>query len=65
VKHKIVGPTLNDMMRKCPRIDHNPFTARKQVTDTFPWRWIPGNQLFMEHVSWNTKMKDVSMEIDS
>jgi hypothetical protein len=35
------------------------------LINTFPWRWILGNQLYMEHVSWDTKMKDVSTEIDS
>jgi hypothetical protein len=29
----------------------------------FPWRWILGNQLGTEHVSWDAKRKDVSTEI--
>jgi hypothetical protein len=39
--------------------------ARERVTNTFPWRWILGNQLVTEHVSWDTKMKYVSTESDS
>jgi hypothetical protein len=34
-------------------------------TNTFPCRWILGNQLGTEYVSWDTKRKDVSPEIDS
>jgi hypothetical protein len=28
--------------------------ARERVTNTFPWKWILGNQLTTEHVSVNT-----------
>jgi hypothetical protein len=35
-------------------------TARDRATNVFPYRWILGNQLVTEHISVDTKMKDVS-----
>jgi hypothetical protein len=32
------------------------------LRNRFPWRWILGKQLVMEHVSWNMKMKAVEVE---
>jgi hypothetical protein len=38
--------------------------ASKRVINTIPYRWILGHQFVTEHVSVDTKMKDISTEID-
>jgi hypothetical protein len=38
--------------------------ARERATNSVPKRWVLENQFVTEHISMDTKMKDVSTEID-